>query len=568
MEQKENKEDNSEDIHTSSVTASAHYLRTSFGLTDDVFNQIHTEVTAILRTLPLERKDVLSTKATVTFTSTLLDDLLDQINSTFTDLFVYANSPHGSPLTASTNTETAEKLVLSTATKVQEFWRLCLVSDWLSASQDSGVNIHEVLEDRLPYITAETVRAVIDCLLSSCSEETSEDLQGFRSYVPLCNFLKAVADSIKTESSPKASTPMESTSAAGSNMVAEPPSAVPPQSDSDVADREGHSAGAPSDDFESFTSLHMKFSPWPRLASRNTLKTSVDFTETSAGELQRPISTPSTVSQGQNWKVDSIDQEELAEIIERITSQPLALWTSKLVSSTLMNEASEMVNSKAAKDPCTELRKSPVISSSVESCTSSLAVVTLLTFKLTNYFEEVFKLADPSVKPDLYTSLVKLVSEMMLDSAKAKVREILVMNLLTIFETVTSVHDSADLNNSLQSGSKKLVKSVVQRVKEALPDSVESGINWPKRRTFLESVEDSLDPRSKKIKTLKLSFKTWKNKEEPNIVLSKKQTEENPVPTGPKPKKKNRVSAFFRRVWQRVRLTCSCCCYKKIHPDD
>ncbi|KAL7825210.1 hypothetical protein AOLI_G00324170 [Acnodon oligacanthus] len=93
---------NSEDVHMSSVSASAHYLRTSFGLMDDVLNQIHTEVTAVLRTLALERKDVLSTKAAVTFTSTLLDDLLDQINSTFTDLFVYANSPHGSPLTAKT----------------------------------------------------------------------------------------------------------------------------------------------------------------------------------------------------------------------------------------------------------------------------------------------------------------------------------------------------------------------------------------------------------------------------------------------------------------------------------
>ncbi|KAL7831584.1 hypothetical protein AOLI_G00291320 [Acnodon oligacanthus] len=39
-------------------------------------------------------------------------------------------------------------------------------------------------------------------------------------------------------------------------------------------------------------------------------------------------------------------------------------------------------------------------------------------------------------------------------------------------------------------------------------------------------------------------------------------------PAGPKPKKKNRVSAFFRQVWQRVRLTCMCCCYKKIHPAD
>ncbi|KAL7825240.1 hypothetical protein AOLI_G00324470 [Acnodon oligacanthus] len=130
----------------SSVSASAHYLRTSFGLTDDVLNQIRTEITAVLRTLVLERKDVLSIKAAVTFTSTLLDDLLDQINSTFTDLFVYANSPCGSPLTASTSTETAEKQVL--ATKMQEFWRLCFVSDWLSSSQDSNINIHEVLEDR------------------------------------------------------------------------------------------------------------------------------------------------------------------------------------------------------------------------------------------------------------------------------------------------------------------------------------------------------------------------------------------------------------------------------------
>ncbi|KAL7825164.1 hypothetical protein AOLI_G00323710 [Acnodon oligacanthus] len=72
------KESNSEDVHMSSVSASAHYLRTSFGLTDDVLNQIRTEVTAVLRTLVLERKDVLSIKAAVTFTSTLLDDLLDQ----------------------------------------------------------------------------------------------------------------------------------------------------------------------------------------------------------------------------------------------------------------------------------------------------------------------------------------------------------------------------------------------------------------------------------------------------------------------------------------------------------
>ncbi|KAL7825279.1 hypothetical protein AOLI_G00324860 [Acnodon oligacanthus] len=80
------KESNSEDVHMSSVSASAHYLRTSFGLTDDVLNQIRTEVTAVLRTLALERKDVLSTKAAVTFTSTLLDDLLDQRNSPCGDL--------------------------------------------------------------------------------------------------------------------------------------------------------------------------------------------------------------------------------------------------------------------------------------------------------------------------------------------------------------------------------------------------------------------------------------------------------------------------------------------------
>ena len=194
------------------------------------------------------------------------------MNSTLIEVFDCANSPHGSPLTASTSTETAEKLVLSTATKMQEFWHLCLVSDWLSASQDSKVNIHEVLEDRLSHITAETVRAVIDCLLSICSQETSEDLQEFSSDAPLCNFLKAVADSIKAESSPKAARPKESTSAAGSNMIEEPPSAVPPQSD--VVDREDDSIAVPSDDshLEFSSSLHFMFLSWESLASRNTLK--------------------------------------------------------------------------------------------------------------------------------------------------------------------------------------------------------------------------------------------------------------------------------------------------------
>ncbi|KAL7849575.1 hypothetical protein SRHO_G00211980 [Serrasalmus rhombeus] len=115
MEQKENKKNCSEDIRMSTVTASAHYLRASFGLTDDVFNLVHAEVTAILRSLPLEKKDVLTTKATATFTATLLDDLLVQINSTFTDLFVYANSPHGSPLTA---TMARSKISRTTTSKI------------------------------------------------------------------------------------------------------------------------------------------------------------------------------------------------------------------------------------------------------------------------------------------------------------------------------------------------------------------------------------------------------------------------------------------------------------------
>ncbi|KAL7831583.1 hypothetical protein AOLI_G00291310 [Acnodon oligacanthus] len=67
------------------------------------------------------------------------------------------------------------------------------------------------------------------------------------------------------------------------------------------------------------------------------------------------------------------------------------------------------------------------------------------------------------------------------------------MNLLMMFETVISSPDSAVLNNSLRSGSEKVVNSVVQRVGEALSDSVENDFNWSARREFLESVEVKLD---------------------------------------------------------------------------
>ncbi|KAL7849622.1 hypothetical protein SRHO_G00212450 [Serrasalmus rhombeus] len=65
-----------------------------------------------------------------------------------------------------------------------------------------------------------------------------------------------------------------------------------------------------------------------------------------------------------------------------------------------------------------------------------------------------------------------------------------------------------------------------------------------------------------------LSFKKQKNKEDPKTVLSEMRMEENPVPTGPKPKKKNGVSAFFRGVWRRVSLTCISSGSNKIHPAD
>ncbi|KAL7825482.1 hypothetical protein AOLI_G00326890 [Acnodon oligacanthus] len=227
----------------SSVSASAHYLRTSFGLMDDVLKQIHTEVTAVLRTLALERKDVLSTKAAVTFTSTLLDDLLDQINSTFMDLFVYANSPCGSHLTANTETDAVKK------------------PGQMSLTRQRKPHCERVLETVL------------------------------------------------------------------SNFINE----------------------------DNVSAFHVE--------------------------------------------------------------------ASKLISSMML----------------------------------------------------------------------KLVSEKILKSTEVKVREILVMNLLMMFETVISSHDSADLNNSLRSGSEKFVKSVVQRVREALADSVENSFNWSVRREFLESVEVKLD---------------------------------------------------------------------------
>ena len=106
------------------------------------------------------------------------------MNSALMD-FDYESSLHSSPLTASASMETAKKLLRSTTNKMKEFWHLCIVSDWLSASRDSPVNIHEVLEDRLSYVTDEAVNAVFDTMLSICRKRTSGKFQEFHSDAPL-----------------------------------------------------------------------------------------------------------------------------------------------------------------------------------------------------------------------------------------------------------------------------------------------------------------------------------------------------------------------------------------------
>ena len=153
----------------------------------------------------------------------VLVSLFLQMNSALMEDFDYESSLHSSPLTASASMETAKKLLLSTTTKMKEFWHLCIVSDWLSASRDSPVNIHEVLEDRLSYVTDEAVNAVFDTMLSICRKRTSGKFQEFHSDAPLYNFLQAVVHSIRAEDSAKAATPRESTSVTRSNNFCCPP---------------------------------------------------------------------------------------------------------------------------------------------------------------------------------------------------------------------------------------------------------------------------------------------------------------------------------------------------------
>ncbi|KAL7849613.1 hypothetical protein SRHO_G00212360 [Serrasalmus rhombeus] len=110
---------------------------------------------------------------------------------------------------------------------------------------------------------------------------------------------------------------------------------------------------------------------------------------------------------------------------------------------------------------------------------------------------------------------------------------------------------------TLEDATDEAPESVVTAVCEILQDHSVDLLDRCKKRSRLFN-----------IKTPKLSFKKQKNKEDPKTVLSKMRMEENPVPTGPKPKKKNGVSAFFRGVWRRVSLTCISSGSNKIHPVD
>ena len=82
---------------------------------------------------------------------------------------------------------------------MQDAVQLYTVSDWLSASQGSPVDLHEELEEMLPLVTAKVVATVFESMLTICSEGTPDEPKERVSETPLFNFVQAVHDKIKSD---------------------------------------------------------------------------------------------------------------------------------------------------------------------------------------------------------------------------------------------------------------------------------------------------------------------------------------------------------------------------------
>ncbi|KAL6473823.1 hypothetical protein MHYP_G00173840 [Metynnis hypsauchen] len=505
-------------------------LRDLFGITkDSFFENVHSEVTSSLSNVVFPKMMIyLSRKTTLNLTNEILDHSLIKINSTLAELYRDAES-HEEPLCpGSTSKEVARELLSATFTRMQDALQLHTVSDWLSASQGSPVDLQDELEEMLPLVTAKVVSTVFGSMLTICSEGTPDEPKDGVSETPLFNFVQAVHDKIKSDIF-KAATLRQSSvtrSSIGWNSPSECSSeesltwlcSYSPHTGVETArlisssETSSQSSGSSEDgtavhwlngeDEEGLpiNLLSLMATKIPEVTSSVIYK-SLQLQERLRLEPCRERILETIVCPCIDEDYDPSSSEMQTEQLFTFSCDAFLVEVSKMVTSNIMKDTAEIVRATQAKESrnsgCESLNlvTRPSVHKRLESSAFAAAsdFVRAMTGQIKVSFEEELKLADPSIDTALYAEQVWMVSEKALQSIQAIVKDVFVGNLFMRAHAAMTPLDAAELSCSLLSESKVVLKTIIENITVQLPlfsvrDSVEAVTGQ-----FLQSVEEDLD---------------------------------------------------------------------------
>ncbi|XP_017569047.1 uncharacterized protein LOC108436847 isoform X2 [Pygocentrus nattereri] len=506
-------------------------LRDWVGITkDSIFKNVHSEVTRSMRNIAFpSMMRFLNRKTTFNLTNSILDHSLRKINSTLAELHHDAES-HQEPLfPGSTSKEAARKLLSATFTKMQDVVQLCAVSDWLSDSQGSPVDVHEELEEMLPLITAKVVATLFESMLTICSEGTPA-----KSETPLFNFVQAVNDKIRSDLF-KAASLRQAPSGRSSSIGWKSPSecssdesltrlcSYTPHTGVETARlisssrRSCQSSWTPGagkavhwlhGEKEEVTVvqdipinlLTLMATKIPEVMSSVIFK-SLQLQESLRLKPCRERIMETIICPCVDEDYDPSTSEMKAQQLFRISCDAFRVDASKMVTSVIMKETEEIAKATQANKSSNlssesqKLSTCPTFHKKLECSAFAAACdfVHAVTGQIKVSFEEELKLVDPFTDTALYTEQVRMVSEKVLKSTQATLKDIFVGNLFMRAQATMTTLDAADLSYDLLSASKTVVKNIIENITNKLSLFSVRGSVEAVTGLFLQALEDDLE---------------------------------------------------------------------------
>ncbi|XP_076847294.1 uncharacterized protein LOC143493069 isoform X3 [Brachyhypopomus gauderio] len=405
---------------------------------DKIFSLIHGEVTrAIMNMLPPETKRYLDMKETISVMSAIVDDSLKQMNSSLREIYCTSDLYESVRLSVSHIEYVAHHLMLGVMTRMLGFLEFCIITSWSSDIRGFPTHIHDELDELLPLVTSATVGATVEHMLSVCSEGTSNDVAGDVSDRPLWDFLQAVSKHISSAAL----------------------------------------SGKTSSSIDRIMQLLEYSKPRPR--SERILE-SIIFSSTNEdhnmGMFNNKVNTHGLFS---------------------MSCETFQLEASKRVSNVIMSVTSELTKvSQVSIFKNADLSSPPVSEASLKSNAfdSAVSIVNGITDALRSSFEEdLLKIAHPSTDPALYKSQVQLVSEKVLRSTQAKLKDALVTNLLIRADVIMAAQSSGSKCYNLLLNAKNITKSIIECMLSVLPFSEVHIPGQLIARDFLTSLKERLE---------------------------------------------------------------------------